>query len=119
MSPDLAAGPLDLESLGDRLAEADRTETVPLRVAHQEWTNRALAPATASSQEPFGASIGKVIAIAAAVAAAAAVYKALSSQPASPEVLAKLRNTATQPDYGELRDILPGTEARSPEARIR
>jgi hypothetical protein len=127
MGADIISSSLVLDSLQDRLREAESNVTVPLREAYSQWKQRAAERearhATVSlEQEPLGVSIGKVIAVAAAVAAAAAVYKALSSQSPTPQILREIHESL--PEYSstneataaEIEDRLSAVENRTPEA---
>ena len=102
MATGIVSDPFLLESLQDRLSEAEQDLTVPLRDAQQQWRRRALerersAP-VAGMEQSFSLSVGKVVAIAAAVAAGAAVYKILSSEAAGPEVISRIRENLPQTD---------------------
>ncbi len=106
MGMGIVSSPLVLESLQDRLQEAESNSTIPLRAAHQLWRQRAAERESAqisawSKAEYGGVTFGKVVAVAAAVAAAAAVYRALSSQSATPDTLNRIRELVPEPSSAE------------------
>jgi hypothetical protein len=136
MSTGIVSSPAVLESLQDRLREAEDNLTVPLRDAHQQWMQRAQERERSgkfgSAEQSLPVSVGQVVAIAAAVAAGAAVYKMLSSPAPSPEVTSSaaegglsvmasqsLEHRERSRNHSHDQDQPKGAEAKLPQVSAR